>query len=130
MSKDVGSNKQSQHATSIRRGLSVLFAITFVACAALTPVAAPQEDELSIELSTEGFTPAEVTHAAGAFAIAVDNRDVTDEYVLQLKAEGGTLLTEVRVAKGSASWTVELAAGRYTLMVANHPDWLCTIVIE
>jgi hypothetical protein len=97
---------------------------------AATVPGATQEDELTIELSTAGFAPAEVAHAAGAFAIAVDNRDVTDEYVLQLKAESGTLLNEIRVQKGSASWAVELAAGRYTLMVANHPDWVCLITIQ
>ena len=94
------------------------------------PEAAAQqavEDELLIELSTDGFAPAEVTHPAGAFAISVDNRNVAGEYVLQLKGEGGTLLNEVRVQRGSAGWTVDLPAGTYTLMVANHPDWVCQI---
>lgn len=146
MSRNEGSHKQPFHVISMRRGRAALFACALITCAALVPVAcsrlaahgmsssmpvaAPQEDELYVELSTAGFAPAEVTHAAGAFAIAVDNRNVVDEYVLQLKAEGGTLLNEIRVQKGSASWAVELAAGRYTLMVANHPDWVCLIVIQ
>jgi ribose 5-phosphate isomerase len=88
------------------------------------------EDEILLGLSTDGFTPAEVTHPAGAFAISVDNQDVAGEYVLQLKGEGGALLNEVRVQKGSAGWTVDLAAGTYTLMVANHPAWVCQITVQ
>jgi hypothetical protein len=97
-----------------------------------TTGSAPQaeNDELQIVLSANGFAQAEVTHAAGAFALAVDNQDVTDEYVLQLKGAGGALLNEIRVQKGSAVWTVDLPAGTYTLMVANHPDWVCQITVQ
>ena len=94
---------------------------------------APQQatdDELRLELSSEGFSQAEVRRAAGAFAISVDNRDVAGEYVLQLKGPGGALINEVRVQKGSAGWTVDLPAGTYTLMVANHPDWVCQIIAQ
>lgn len=93
---------------------------------------APQatEDELQIELSTNGFAQTEVTRAAGTFAIAVDNRNVAEEYVLQLKGAGGVMLNEVRVQKGSTGWTVDLAPGTYTLMVANHPDWVCQITVQ
>jgi hypothetical protein len=91
---------------------------------------AAQDDEVQVVLGTAGFTPAEVTHAAGAFAVAVDNQGVTGEYVLQLKGAGGALLDEIRVQKGSVVWTVELAAGTYTLTVANHPDWLCQITVQ
>jgi hypothetical protein len=100
---------------------------------ALVPQAATQQAgdaDLHIELSTDGFAQGEVTRAAGAFAISVDNRDVTGEYVLQLKGAGGTLINEVRVEKGSAGWTVDLPAGTYTLMVANHPDWVCQIITQ
>ena len=87
-------------------------------------------DEVQIALGNNGFTPSEVTHAAGTFALAVENQDVSSEYVLQLKGGSGTLLNEVRVQKGSAVWTVDLPAGSYTLMVANHPDWVCQITIQ
>lgn len=153
MSKNERPNEQSWRSTAIRGGVAAFLVVALAA--ALTPAAlsrqaahasavslngtdleAPvnlptsQEDALHIELSTAGFSPAEVTHAAGAFAIAVDNRDVTEEYVLQLKGEGGALLKEVRVEQGSVEWTVELAAGRYTLMVAGHPDWVCQMDIQ
>jgi len=102
------------------------------ASVATTPADAAQadSDELQIALSTNGFAQAEVSHAAGKFALAVDNQDVTDEYVLQLKGAGGVLLDEVRVQKGSAVWSVDLPVGTYTLMVANHPDWLCQITLQ
>lgn len=151
MSKNESHNKKSRRTTTIRRSIAALLAVTFAAATALTtasfsrvggaslresgptpPVAlpAPQGDELLIELSTNGFAPAEVTRPAGAFAISVDNRDVAGEYVLHLKGEGGVLLKEVRVQKGSAGWTVDLPAGTYTLMVANHPDWVCQITLQ
>lgn len=89
-----------------------------------------QEDEVQIALSVSGFTPSEVTHAAGTFALSVENQDAASEYVLRLKAEDGTLLNEVQVQKGTAVWTVSLAAGVYTLSEANHPDWLCQITVQ
>jgi hypothetical protein len=89
-----------------------------------------ESEEVQIALSNSGFTPTEVTHAPGNFALAVENQDVTDEYVLQLKGAGGTLLDEIRVQKGSAVWSVDLAVGSYTLMVANHPDWVCQITVQ
>jgi hypothetical protein len=93
-------------------------------------MATRQEDEVQIALSASGFTPTEVAHAAGTFALAVENQDVASEYVLRLKAEDGTLLNEVRVQKGTAVWTVDLAADVYTLSEANHPDWLCQITVQ
>jgi hypothetical protein len=87
-------------------------------------------DELRVDLSTNGFAPAEVTHAAGSFAITVENVDVTGEYVLRLKGADGALLKEVSVQKGSTSWTVELAAGSYTLVEANHSNWICHLTVE
>jgi hypothetical protein len=90
----------------------------------------PGRDELRIELSNNGFAPAEVTHAAGVFAIAVENLDIAGEYVLRLKDAGGTLVKEVSVQKGSASWTADLTAGSYTLSEASHPDWVCRIDVQ
>ena len=72
-------------------------------------------DEIRIELSNNGFTPSEVQHAPGSFAIAVENNTLSSEYKLVLKAEDGTVLNEVQVQKGSSAWTVNLQTGRYTL---------------
>jgi hypothetical protein len=49
---------------------------------------------------------------------------------MQLKAHDGTVMKEVQVQKGSAAWTVTLAAGEYTLAEASHPQWLCRITVQ
>ncbi|HEU4932213.1 MAG TPA: hypothetical protein VFT48_09025 [Pyrinomonadaceae bacterium] len=87
-------------------------------------------DEIRIELSSNGFSPSEVQHAPGAFAISVENTTLSGEYKLRLKAEDGTVLSEVQVQKGSSAWTVTLQTGRYTLTEVNHPQWLCNIVVQ
>ena len=87
-------------------------------------------DEVRIELSGNGFTPSEVQHAPGSFAIAVDNTTLSNDYKLRLKAEDGTLLHEVEIQKGSSAWTVNLQTGRYTLTEINHSQWVCTIVVQ
>jgi hypothetical protein len=88
------------------------------------------QDELQIELSSNGFTPAEVQRAAGTFAIAVENTAISGEYTLQLKAQDGTVIKEVQVQQGSAAWTVTLSAGEYTLTENTHPQWLCRITVQ
>ena len=87
-------------------------------------------DEVRIELSSNGFTPSEVQHTPGSFAISVENKTLSGEYTLNLKAEDGTLLSEVQVQKGSSAWTVTLQTGRYTLTEINHSQWVCTIVVQ
>lgn len=87
-------------------------------------------DEIRIELSSNGFSPSEVQHAPGSFAIAVENSTLSGEYKLRLKAEDGTVLNEVQVQKGSSAWTVTLQTGRYTLTEVNHSEWICNIVVQ
>ncbi len=95
-------------------------------------VAAAQQgrDEIRIELSSNGFSPSEVQHAPGSFAISVENTTLSSEYKLRLKAADGTVLSEAQVQKGSSAWTVTLQTGRYTLTEVNHPQWLCNIVVQ
>ena len=88
------------------------------------------QDELQIELGSNGFTPAEVQRAAGTFGIAVENTVIAGEYTLQLKAQDGTVIKEVQVQKGSTAWTMTLAAGEYNLTEVNHPQWLCRITVQ
>jgi hypothetical protein len=88
------------------------------------------QDEVQIELSSNGFTPAEVQRGAGTFAIAVENTAISGEYTLQLKAHDGTVIKEVQVQQGSAAWTVTLSAGEYTLTEITHPQWLCRITVQ
>lgn len=87
-------------------------------------------DEVLIEINGNGFTPSEVQHAPGSFAILVDNKTISGEYTLNLKAEDGTVLSELQVQKGSSAWTVSLQTGRYTLTEINHSQWVCGIVVH
>ena len=87
-------------------------------------------DEVRIQLNSDGFAPAEVQHAPGAVAISVENTTLSGDYTLRLKAEDGTVLTEVQVQKGSSAWTVNLQTGRYTLTEVNHSQWICTLVVQ
>lgn len=87
-------------------------------------------DELQIQLGTNGFIPSEVQHAAGTFAIAVDNTGLSGEYTLRLKAADGTVVKEVEVQKGSAAWTITLSAGEYRLTEASHAEWSCRISVQ
>lgn len=98
--------------------------------AAVYAAPAGVQDELQIQLSGDGFSPSEVQHAAGTFAIAVENSNVSGAYTLRLKAADGTVVKEVQVQKGSAAWTVTLSAGEYTLTEASHPQWLCRIIVQ
>lgn len=98
---------------------------------AMTYAASPGlQDELQIQLSSDGFSPSAVQHAAGTFAIVVENTDVEGDYTLRLKAADGTVVKEVQVQKGSAAWTVTLTAGEYTLTEAGHPQWECRITVQ
>ena len=87
-------------------------------------------DEVRIQINSNGFAPAEVQHAPGAFAIAVENTTLSGDYTLRLKAEDGTVLNEVQVQKGSVAWTVNLQTGRYTLTEVDHAQWICTFVVQ
>ena len=87
-------------------------------------------DELRIELTSSGFTPNEVQHAPGTFAVAVENSALSGDYTLLLKAEDGTVLKEFKVQKGSSAWTVTLQTGTYTLTETDHPQWTCRIVVQ
>ena len=96
--------------------MKTIFAVTALLITLAVSAASPVfQDELRIELGTGGFTPPEVHHGAGTFAIAVENTAMSGEYTLRLQAADGTVVKEVHVQKGSAAWTVTLSAGEYTL---------------
>lgn len=88
------------------------------------------QDEIQIKLTASGFVPGEVQHAAGTFAIAVENATLPGEYTLQLKAEDGTVLKEVTVQKGSSAWSVTLQAGQYTLTETHNQQWVCRLTVQ
>ena len=109
--------------------LLIALAVTWIS----EPPARAQQgtrDEVRIELTGNGFTPNEVQHAPGRFAIAVENSTLSGEYTLRLKAQDGTILNEFQVQKGSSAWTVTLQTGTYTLTEADHPQWTCRILVQ
>ena len=111
--------------------LVLLLLVVFAGVAQTHPFADQQgRDELRVELNTDGFTPSEVQHAPGVFAIAVDNKILSGEYTLKLKAEDETVLNEFRIQKGSSAWTVNLPTGKYILTEADRPLWTCRIVVQ
>lgn len=78
-----------------------------------------------------GFERAEIIRPKGIFGIAVENRSGAPDLELRLDRQGGSRLGQARLARHSLSWKdrFDLAPGRYLLTEANHPDWLCTIII-
>ena len=87
-------------------------------------------DEVKLELTSNGFVPAQLTHASGVFAIEVENKSGIEEFTLKLMSQDGTVLNEVPVNKGSAAWTVNLQPGQYSLKEINHEQWVCTITVN
>jgi len=87
-------------------------------------------DEVKVELTSNGFVPAQVTHEAGVFALEVENKSGLEEYTLKLTAPDGTVLNEVPAQKGSVAWTVNLQPGQYSLKEVNHEQWVCTIAVQ
>ena len=112
--------------------LSALVVMARVGLQDTAALASPQggRDEIRVELNVNGFSPSEVQHASGRFAIVVENNAVSGEYRLQLRAEDGTVLNEMQVQKGSIAMSVNLSAGTYTLTETNHAQWSCRIVVQ
>jgi Cu/Ag efflux pump CusA len=116
--------------TAVAVLLAVIAAVRFGSVSVSSQPDTQGRDEVRIELTSNGFAPSEVQHAPGTFAIAVENNTLPGEYTLRLKAEDGTLLSELHVQKGSSAWSVSLQSGRYTLTEAGHSQWLCNIVVQ
>lgn len=81
------------------------------------PPAAPTKASASIAGSASSFRPASGL-SAGAFAIVVDDRSVTDGF--RLSGPGFTKATGAKF-RGKITWKVKLAAGRYSYGSALHP---------
>ena len=114
------------------RTAAIFTALSLIAISAsfAHPTGHQGRDEVRLQITSDGFAPAEVQHGPGAFAIAVENTTLSGEYTLRLKAEDGTVLHEVQVQKGSVAWTVNLQTGRYTLTEVNHSEWVSTIIVQ
>ena len=127
---------------STGNAVTIMFALSLATAGILTAIACGSakshaykdinrpSDEITIELTASGFNPAAVAHAAGAFGIAIENKNGASEYTLELKEENGTVLNQIPVQKGSAAWSVNLQPGRYTLTEVHHEQWVCVITVH
>jgi hypothetical protein len=108
--------------------------VTPVVPRAPTTLVAAQDrvDEVTLTITTDGFTPATLTRPAGRFMLSVDNRTDMATLILRLNNEDGSLLRELKVPANTLDWSeaVELAAGSYTLTEAQHPAWVCHITVQ
>ena len=85
-----------------------------------------------VTLTPTGFEPAELTRRRGLFLLMVDNRSNNPDLLFRLDAENGKRQHEQQTRKGGRlDWNkpLDLPPGRYSLTVADHPDWVCEITI-
>jgi hypothetical protein len=85
-----------------------------------------------ITLRATGFEPAEFTRPAGRFLLSVDNRAEMGEMTFRLLRQNGTRERDViaKHDKFRLRQVIDIAPGHYTLVVANHPEWICRITIS
>lgn len=85
-----------------------------------------------ITLRPHGFEPRQVQRGPGRFLLAVDNRSRLDLAILRLDSDAGGHLRELRLPRGKLRWRefLTLPPGRYVLSEANHPAWVCQILIS
>lgn len=85
-----------------------------------------------ITVRPTGFEPAEITRPRGEFNLTVQNLTGLDELSLRLDREdGGERLHEVRTLRGRRNWrkNINLPPGAYLLTEADHPGWVCRVII-
>jgi hypothetical protein len=87
------------------------------------------ETEL-ITLKPAGFEPSEIARPAGEFILMVENRS-GQPADLRVSRESGQHLHEVESSREEPDWNelMDLHPGRYVLTEANHPEWVCQIII-
>ncbi|MBV8856147.1 MAG: hypothetical protein JOZ02_04220 [Acidobacteria bacterium] len=95
------------------------------------PAAQAQADPLITTLTATGFSPNQLSRAAGHFNLRVRNQSGLREAVLRLSNSAGEKVTEVKLTEKVRDWTapVELAAGAYTLSEVAHPEWTCRLEV-
>lgn len=88
-------------------------------------------EALPLQLKRGGFVPMEITRPAGDFLFSVSNQSGVAEIDLRLGRENGARLHEARLKRERLRWRqqVRLTPGTYLLTEANHPNWVCRIVI-
>lgn len=88
-------------------------------------------DAEHVTLRATGFEPQEFTRPVGRFLLSVDNRAEMGEMTFRLLRKNGTRERDLKTRndKFRLRQVIQLAPGRYVLVVGNHPDWVCRITI-
>ena len=89
-------------------------------------------DTEHVTLRSTGLEPAEFTRAAGRFLLSIDNRAEKGEMTFQLLRENGVRERDLPLKqdKFRLRQVIELRPGHYSLVVTNHPEWVCRITIQ
>lgn len=88
-------------------------------------------EEFTLTLSSNGFSPKELTPNNNRFFLSIDNRTDLNELVLNLSDKHGNQVRELRVPIGVGDWSelLVLKSGKYVLSEKSHSAWSCTIVV-
>ncbi len=121
----------------LHRGTAVGNAPAPSPVAAQVSVAVPVQQQLPADvtltvLSDTGFTPSEISHAAGHFRVVVQNRSGVRQLDLRLDGEAQSRFAESHVMGEVQGWiaSVDLAAGTYTITEASHTGWVCHLTVQ
>ncbi len=89
-------------------------------------------ETVAVVITAEGFTPSEVTCAAGSFTLSLTNQSGVEGLTLRLARDSGELVQEIAIGAQAqqSSAEVSLSAGGYTLTEASHPAWLFHITAQ
>ena len=84
-----------------------------------------------VTLRATGFEPAEFTRPAGRFLLAIDNQTQMGEVAFRVVSDNGLpdRIFPLRPQRFRLRQMVDLLPGHYTLVVPNHPGWVCRITI-
>jgi hypothetical protein len=93
--------------------------------------ASPRVGAELITITPRGFVPAEINRPAGQALLAIVNQTGLAEITLRFDRQGAARLKEERMPKNKVRWRslVNLHPGNYQMTEANHPDWMCRIVV-
>ena len=84
-----------------------------------------------VTVTPHGFEPQQITRPLGPFLLMLDNRSGLRQVNLHLSREAGARLRDVPVPREEPNWSevVALPPGQYLLTEADHPGWVCRVVI-
>lgn len=84
-----------------------------------------------VAVTPHGFEPREITRPHKHFALVIENRSGLDAIDLALERENGNRVREVRIVREKKNWSagLDLEPGRYVLLEASNPSWMCRITV-